>query len=156
MEAVVEHRTPVWLKDIVITNAKCLAMQFPYLNIMLMMVMLIMAADNGILWINQKDNPTNFISSRIRARSARDGGQFVRLIVLIPVLWIVDWNSFDRCQPYDVADLLKQFLRELPECLLTNKLGATLIDIFYRKFKVRLYFWIMENPYGLLCAVIYF
>jgi hypothetical protein len=30
----------------------------------------------------------------------------------------------------NLADLLKQYLRELPECLLTNKLSNTLIDIF--------------------------
>ncbi|VDO03041.1 unnamed protein product [Rodentolepis nana] len=41
------------------------------------------------------------------------------------------WNSFDEWQPYDVADLLKQFFRELPECLLTNKLSSTLINIFH-------------------------
>ncbi|VDL40554.1 unnamed protein product [Hymenolepis diminuta] len=41
------------------------------------------------------------------------------------------WNSFEEWQPYDVADLLKQFFRELPECLLTNKLSSTLINIFH-------------------------
>ena len=30
----------------------------------------------------------------------------------------------------DMADILKQYLRELPECLFTNKLSQTLIDIF--------------------------
>lgn len=30
----------------------------------------------------------------------------------------------------DVADILKQYFRELPECLFTNKLSQTLIDIF--------------------------
>ncbi len=30
----------------------------------------------------------------------------------------------------DVADVLKQYFRELPECLFTNKLSQTLIDIF--------------------------
>ncbi len=30
----------------------------------------------------------------------------------------------------NLADLLKQYFRELPECLLTNKLSNTLIDIF--------------------------
>ncbi len=30
----------------------------------------------------------------------------------------------------DVADVLKQYFRELPECLCTNKLSQTLIDIF--------------------------
>ena len=35
----------------------------------------------------------------------------------------------------DAADIFKQYLRELPECLLTNKLSQTLIDIFTCKFK---------------------
>lgn len=30
----------------------------------------------------------------------------------------------------DLADILKQYFRELPECLFTNKLSQTLIDIF--------------------------
>jgi hypothetical protein len=34
----------------------------------------------------------------------------------------------------DLADLLKQYFRELPECLFTNKYSQTLIDIFTRKF----------------------
>ncbi|KAL5109815.1 Rho GTPase-activating protein 7 [Taenia crassiceps] len=43
----------------------------------------------------------------------------------------INWNSFDEWQPYDVADLLKQFFRELPECLLTNALSSSLINIFH-------------------------
>lgn len=34
----------------------------------------------------------------------------------------------------DLADILKQYFRELPECLFTNKLSQTLIDIFTCKF----------------------
>ena len=30
----------------------------------------------------------------------------------------------------DMADILKQYFRELPECLFTNKMSQTLIDIF--------------------------
>ncbi|KAK7496603.1 hypothetical protein BaRGS_00012255 [Batillaria attramentaria] len=41
-----------------------------------------------------------------------------------------DSISFDELQPYDVADLLKQYFRELPECLLTNKLSDTFRSIF--------------------------
>jgi hypothetical protein len=33
----------------------------------------------------------------------------------------------------DLADILKQYFRELPECLFTNKLSQTLIDIFVCK-----------------------
>ena len=36
----------------------------------------------------------------------------------------------------DLADILKQYFRELPECLFTNKLSQTLIDIFTCKWIV--------------------
>ncbi|XP_056009858.1 rho GTPase-activating protein 7-like isoform X3 [Ostrea edulis] len=38
--------------------------------------------------------------------------------------------NFQELQAYDVADLLKQYFRELPECLLTNKLSEVFINIF--------------------------
>lgn len=39
----------------------------------------------------------------------------------------------------DLADILKQYFRELPECLFTNKLSQTLIDIFTCKWpKIKL------------------
>ncbi|XP_046371993.2 rho GTPase-activating protein 7-like isoform X3 [Haliotis rufescens] len=38
--------------------------------------------------------------------------------------------DFEEMQAYDVADVLKQYFRELPECLLTNKLSETFISIF--------------------------
>lgn len=41
--------------------------------------------------------------------------------------------SYDGQQAYDVADMVKQFFRELPEALLTNKLSETFISIFQRK-----------------------
>ncbi|XP_076446493.1 rho GTPase-activating protein 7-like isoform X2 [Babylonia areolata] len=41
-----------------------------------------------------------------------------------------DTVNFDELQPYDVADLLKQYFRELPECLLTTKLSDTFRSIF--------------------------
>lgn len=37
---------------------------------------------------------------------------------------------YDGQQAYDVADMVKQFFRELPEALLTNKLSETFISIF--------------------------
>lgn len=36
----------------------------------------------------------------------------------------------------DLADILKQYFRELPECLFTNKFSQTLIDIFTCNFKI--------------------
>lgn len=44
-----------------------------------------------------------------------------------------DSVDFDTLQSYDVADLLKLYFRELPECLLTNKLSETFISIFTRE-----------------------
>ncbi|KAK0096350.1 hypothetical protein PV326_005698 [Microctonus aethiopoides] len=38
--------------------------------------------------------------------------------------------NFDDQQAFDVADLVKQYFRELPEALLTNKLSETFIAIF--------------------------
>ncbi|XP_033742751.1 uncharacterized protein LOC117329118 isoform X2 [Pecten maximus] len=37
---------------------------------------------------------------------------------------------FEDVQDFDVADLLKQYFRDLPECLLTNKLSEIFINIF--------------------------
>uniref|UniRef100_A0A1I8G2C9 Rho-GAP domain-containing protein n=1 Tax=Macrostomum lignano TaxID=282301 RepID=A0A1I8G2C9_9PLAT len=41
-----------------------------------------------------------------------------------------DMRDFSQCQPYDLADLVKMYLRELPECLVTTKLSPTLMDLF--------------------------
>ncbi|XP_011333146.2 rho GTPase-activating protein 7 isoform X1 [Ooceraea biroi] len=38
--------------------------------------------------------------------------------------------NFDGQQAYDIADLVKQYFRELPEALLTNKLSETFIAIY--------------------------
>ena len=39
----------------------------------------------------------------------------------------------------DLADILKQYFRELPECLFTNKLSQTLIDIFTCELTLNLF-----------------
>ena len=44
--------------------------------------------------------------------------------------------DFEPLQPYDVADLIKQYFRELPECLLTNKLSESFINIFTREYRL--------------------
>jgi len=41
--------------------------------------------------------------------------------------------KFENHQAYDVADMVKQYFRELPEALLTNKLSESFIAIFQRK-----------------------
>ena len=40
----------------------------------------------------------------------------------------------DDFSPYDIADLVKMYFRELPEPLMTQKLSATFISIFSGKF----------------------
>jgi len=42
-------------------------------------------------------------------------------------------DVFDLQQAYDVADMLKQYFRELPESLLTTKMSETFVAIFQRK-----------------------
>jgi len=41
--------------------------------------------------------------------------------------------ALEEQQDYDVADLVKQFFRELPEALMTTKLSDTFLAIFQRK-----------------------
>lgn len=51
--------------------------------------------------------------------------------------------NFDGAQAHDVADMVKQYFRELPDALLTNKLSETFIAIFQRKFffnKLQIYY----------------
>lgn len=45
----------------------------------------------------------------------------------------------------DLADILKQYFRELPECLFTNKLSQTLIDIFTCKSNLFFLFCLLFN-----------
>jgi len=45
-------------------------------------------------------------------------------------LFVDNCTPFDSLQAYDVADMFKQYLRELPECLVTNKLSETFLAIY--------------------------
>lgn len=45
--------------------------------------------------------------------------------------------NFDGAQAHDVADMVKQYFRELPDALLTNKLSETFIAIFQREFRTK-------------------
>lgn len=42
-------------------------------------------------------------------------------------------ETYDLQQAYDVADMLKQYFRELPDLLLTAKMSDTFIAIFQRE-----------------------
>lgn len=44
-----------------------------------------------------------------------------------------DSVSYEDQSPYDVADMVKQFFRDLPEPLLTSKLGETFLHIYQCK-----------------------
>jgi len=40
------------------------------------------------------------------------------------------FNLYDDCSAYDVADMVKQYFRELPDSLMTSKLNDTFVGIF--------------------------
>lgn len=42
-------------------------------------------------------------------------------------------SVYDIQQAYDVADMVKQYFRELPDMLLTAKMSETFVAIFLRK-----------------------
>ena len=46
--------------------------------------------------------------------------------------------DLESYSPYDVADVVKQYLRELPEPLLTSKLAETFISIYKGEFLVKM------------------
>jgi RhoGAP domain len=50
------------------------------------------------------------------------------------VTFFSDYDDFNSQPVYDVADVLKLYFHELPECLLTEKLSETCISIFTRKY----------------------
>jgi len=53
--------------------------------------------------------------------------------ILVNDLMFTDSVNFDNLASYDVADVLKLYFRELPECLLTNKLSHVFVSIFLRE-----------------------
>lgn len=55
---------------------------------------------------------------------------------MVAFFFYTELVNFQELQAYDVADLLKQYFRELPECLLTNKLSEVFINIFICKFPI--------------------
>lgn len=46
-------------------------------------------------------------------------------------------DIYDVQQAYDVADMVKQYFRDLPDTLLTTKMSDTFIAIFQRKKLIR-------------------
>ena len=53
--------------------------------------------------------------------------------IVICCLCAADNTDFEGLSPYDMADMLKQYFRELPEPILTSKLAETFITIFSSK-----------------------
>ncbi|XP_018645543.1 rho-type gtpase activating protein, putative [Schistosoma mansoni] len=60
----------------------------------------------------------------------RPGGKSRILALREEIERDINWRKFDDWQPYDIADLLKQFFRELPECLFTSKLATVLVNVY--------------------------
>lgn len=54
-------------------------------------------------------------------------------------------ETYDLQQAYDVADMLKQYFRELPDTLLTAKMSDTFIAIFQRKTVEHFNYFIQYN-----------
>jgi hypothetical protein len=47
--------------------------------------------------------------------------------------FLADLTDFDGMSPYDLADMLKEYFRDLPDPILTSKLAETFIAIYSRK-----------------------
>uniref|UniRef100_A0A094ZMC8 Rho GTPase-activating protein 7 n=1 Tax=Schistosoma haematobium TaxID=6185 RepID=A0A094ZMC8_SCHHA len=60
----------------------------------------------------------------------RPGGKSRILALREEIERDINWSKFSDWQPYDIADLLKQFFRELPECLFTSKLATVLVNVY--------------------------
>lgn len=54
-------------------------------------------------------------------------------LFLIYTYCAADNTDFEGLSPYDMADMLKQYFRELPDPILTSKLAETFITIFSSK-----------------------
>lgn len=67
-------------------------------------------------------------------------------------LLLIDNISYDGMMAYDVADMLKQYFRELPEPLMTAKLSETFINIFTCKSSSKLSQLPHFFPYRFFCS----
>lgn len=57
-----------------------------------------------------------------------------KLVLIQFSLIFLENTDFEGLSPYDMADMLKQYFRELPEPILTSKLAETLISIFSSEY----------------------
>lgn len=83
--------------------------------------------EEAVQWLNQNaaDNVGLFRKSGVKSRI-----QALRNMVDTTS----DILNYNDQQTYDVADMIKQYFRDLPETLLTNKLSETFILIFQCKY----------------------
>lgn len=58
-----------------------------------------------------------------------------------------DSVNYEGQSAYDVADMLKQFFRDLPEPLMTNKLSETFLQIYQCKCEI-----LQQVTNGHLCS----
>lgn len=50
----------------------------------------------------------------------------------------IDCVNYEGQSAYDVADMLKQYFRDLPEPLMTNKLSETFLQIYQCEYSLTL------------------
>lgn len=89
------------------------------------------AIQSAIKWLrlNAMDQIGIFRKSGVKSRIAR----LKEVVEETPVDQPMP-TALDVQQAYDVADMVKQYFRELPDQLLTAKLSETFIAIFLREF----------------------
>lgn len=83
--------------------------------------------EEALIWLQQ--NATDQVGL------FRKPGVKSRIQILRNLVETQENVCFAEYQPYDVADMVKQYFRDLPEVLLTNKLSETFILIFQCKYK---------------------
>lgn len=71
------------------------------------------------------------------------------------LLTLADNTDFEGLSPYDMADMLKQYFRELPEPILTSKLAETFISIFSSTYGWLMWMSVSEKLKKPFCQLAY-
>lgn len=64
-----------------------------------------------------------------------------------------DSVTYEDQSAYDVADMVKQFFRDLPEPLLTSKLGETFLHIYQCKWPQSYFFFLYDAILDTICQI---
>ena len=83
------------------------------------------------LQLNALDQIGLFRKSGVKSRIAK-----LKEMIEYSDTTAVCMDVFDTQQAYDVADMLKQYFRDLPESLLTTKMSETFAAIFMRELQI--------------------